>query len=375
MHRVDVGRGPRQQAGQLDGPPRQRGSTQVDAGEHGPTSGCGHGRSSQGSQRPGARRTAVPYARGMGELIPLFPLGTPLFPGVVAAAAVFEPRYRRLVQRPARLPDGDRAVLRRGRHPAGLGGRGRRAGRGPLRHRLHGPRAPGARPARRRLPVVTVGGRPVPAARRVGPPPRARWTRYLAEAGCEWLADEPRPTTRGPRECRARWRRPAAGTLFDGVLSRRGRRGDSAVDAEAAALSSCRTRTRPRCPTWSPRPRCSPPRTGRRCSRASAPARRLARRVPAAAPREPRCSADAGGRAGRGLRSPAAPMGRTDPAVDLAPGRRHGRRAGRPVGRRPAVSAVDERLEATSGVPGRAAAVSRRQASVAPPAPRAPTCI
>jgi Lon protease-like protein len=34
----------------------------------------------------------------MGELIPLFPLGTPLFPGVVLPLQIFEPRYRRLVR-------------------------------------------------------------------------------------------------------------------------------------------------------------------------------------------------------------------------------------------------------------------------------------
>ncbi len=34
----------------------------------------------------------------MGELIPLFPLGTPLFPGVVLPLQVFEPRYRRLMR-------------------------------------------------------------------------------------------------------------------------------------------------------------------------------------------------------------------------------------------------------------------------------------
>src|SRR3954447_5052679 len=34
----------------------------------------------------------------MGELIPLFPLGSPLFPGVVLPLHIFEPRYRRLVQ-------------------------------------------------------------------------------------------------------------------------------------------------------------------------------------------------------------------------------------------------------------------------------------
>jgi hypothetical protein len=33
----------------------------------------------------------------VGELIPLFPLGTPLFPGVVLPLQIFEPRYRRLM--------------------------------------------------------------------------------------------------------------------------------------------------------------------------------------------------------------------------------------------------------------------------------------
>jgi Lon protease-like protein len=34
----------------------------------------------------------------VGELIPLFPLGTPLFPGVVLPLQIFEPRYRRLMR-------------------------------------------------------------------------------------------------------------------------------------------------------------------------------------------------------------------------------------------------------------------------------------
>jgi uncharacterized protein len=34
----------------------------------------------------------------VGQLIPLFPLGTPLFPGVVLPLQIFEPRYRRLMQ-------------------------------------------------------------------------------------------------------------------------------------------------------------------------------------------------------------------------------------------------------------------------------------
>jgi Lon protease-like protein len=43
----------------------------------------------------------------MGELIPLFPLGTPLFPGVVLPLQIFEPRYRRLMSDLLRRPEGD----------------------------------------------------------------------------------------------------------------------------------------------------------------------------------------------------------------------------------------------------------------------------
>src|SRR3712207_5347959 len=42
----------------------------------------------------------------MGELIPLFPLSTPLFPGVVLPLQIFEPRYRRLVRDLVALPEG-----------------------------------------------------------------------------------------------------------------------------------------------------------------------------------------------------------------------------------------------------------------------------
>jgi uncharacterized protein len=41
----------------------------------------------------------------MGELIPLFPLGTPLFPGVVLPLQIFEPRYRRLMGDLLALPE------------------------------------------------------------------------------------------------------------------------------------------------------------------------------------------------------------------------------------------------------------------------------
>ncbi len=47
----------------------------------------------------------------MGELIPLFPLSTPLFPGVVLPLHVFEPRYRRLVQDLLAMPDSDEGRL------------------------------------------------------------------------------------------------------------------------------------------------------------------------------------------------------------------------------------------------------------------------
>jgi uncharacterized protein len=39
------------------------------------------------------------------EVIPLFPLGTPLFPGVVLPLHVFEPRYRRLIADLTAMPD------------------------------------------------------------------------------------------------------------------------------------------------------------------------------------------------------------------------------------------------------------------------------
>jgi hypothetical protein len=41
----------------------------------------------------------------MGELIPLFPLGTPLFPGIVLPLQIFEPRYRRLMHDLLALPE------------------------------------------------------------------------------------------------------------------------------------------------------------------------------------------------------------------------------------------------------------------------------
>ena len=42
----------------------------------------------------------------MGDRIPLFPLGTPLFPGVVLPLQIFEPRYRHLVRDLTALPEG-----------------------------------------------------------------------------------------------------------------------------------------------------------------------------------------------------------------------------------------------------------------------------
>src|SRR4051812_28609404 len=42
----------------------------------------------------------------MGELMPLFPLSTPLFPGIVLPLQIFEPRYRRLMRDLLALPEG-----------------------------------------------------------------------------------------------------------------------------------------------------------------------------------------------------------------------------------------------------------------------------
>jgi hypothetical protein len=41
----------------------------------------------------------------VGEIIPVFPLGTPLFPGVVLPLQIFEPRYRRLMHDLLRHPE------------------------------------------------------------------------------------------------------------------------------------------------------------------------------------------------------------------------------------------------------------------------------
>src|SRR4051812_36839067 len=41
----------------------------------------------------------------MAELIPLFPLASPLFPGVVLPLQIFEPRYRRLMSDLLTLPE------------------------------------------------------------------------------------------------------------------------------------------------------------------------------------------------------------------------------------------------------------------------------
>ena len=53
-----------------------------------------------GDSRVASSGEPIAFARTvepMGELIPLFPLGTPLFPGTVLPLQIFEPRYRRLM--------------------------------------------------------------------------------------------------------------------------------------------------------------------------------------------------------------------------------------------------------------------------------------
>lgn len=52
--------------------------------------------------------TALLYAAGMPERIPLFPLNTPLVPGLVLPLHIFEPRYRALVRELLDIEDEDR---------------------------------------------------------------------------------------------------------------------------------------------------------------------------------------------------------------------------------------------------------------------------
>lgn len=62
------------------------------------------------------RATRPPYR---GEVLPLFPLGTVLFPGLVLPLHVFEPRYRELVRDLLALPEDERqfgvVAIREGR--------------------------------------------------------------------------------------------------------------------------------------------------------------------------------------------------------------------------------------------------------------------
>src|SRR3954469_20745398 len=129
----------------------------------------------------------------MGELIPLFPLGTPLFPGVVLPLQIFEPRYRRLMRDLMALPEADErrffgvvairqgweveqiapaaalydigctARLQRG-VPQADGGFRLVTGGGPRGRAAGARRARGGRPAARRRGGGPPGGRPaVPA--------------------------------------------------------------------------------------------------------------------------------------------------------------------------------------------------------------------
>ena len=53
------------------------------------------------------RITALPYAAHVSALLPLFPLNTPLVPGLVLPLHIFEPRYRTLVRDLLDQPDED----------------------------------------------------------------------------------------------------------------------------------------------------------------------------------------------------------------------------------------------------------------------------
>jgi uncharacterized protein len=53
------------------------------------------------------RITCLPYAAGVPAPLPLFPLNTPLVPGLVLPLHIFEPRYRALVEELLAMPDED----------------------------------------------------------------------------------------------------------------------------------------------------------------------------------------------------------------------------------------------------------------------------
>ncbi len=53
------------------------------------------------------RITRLPYAAGVPAPLPLFPLNTPLVPGLVLPLHIFEPRYRGLVEDLLAVPDED----------------------------------------------------------------------------------------------------------------------------------------------------------------------------------------------------------------------------------------------------------------------------
>jgi Lon protease-like protein len=53
------------------------------------------------------RITALPYAASVLQPLPLFPLNTPLVPGLVLPLHIFEPRYRELVRELLSVPEED----------------------------------------------------------------------------------------------------------------------------------------------------------------------------------------------------------------------------------------------------------------------------
>ncbi len=72
-----------------------------------------------GPARGPARRAPPPYPREVSDRLPLFPLGTVLFPGLVLPLHVFEQRYRDLVSDLLALPEAERrfgvVAIREGR--------------------------------------------------------------------------------------------------------------------------------------------------------------------------------------------------------------------------------------------------------------------
>ena len=207
-------------------------------------------------RRPGRdRRSAQPARLDRWARLPVFPLGTVLFPGLVLPLHIFEQRYRELIRHLVALPEGDAPGVRCRRHPQRRHAAGRRRpGRGPFRRRRpgwDGPRKPRA-DAPPAVALHDVGC--TAELRQVTELPDGRldWSRWAgAGSGSRRRAGRRRRTS-PPRSsgCPSRSGRNRPPTCSPPGSSRSsGSTWRWSATSPRRSPSSCRT-TRPCCPTW-----------------------------------------------------------------------------------------------------------------------------